>query len=34
VVENPVAVTEDTTKEQQGKAETKPETPIQEGIQQ
>lgn len=34
VVENPVAVTEDTTKEQQGKAETKPETPIQEGVQQ
>lgn len=33
VVENPVAVTEDTTKKQE-KVEVKPETPIQEGVQQ
>lgn len=34
VIENPAAATEDTTKKQQEKTEVKPETPIQEGIQQ
>lgn len=34
VIENPAAATEDTTKKQQEKVEVKPETPIQEGIQQ
>lgn len=34
VTENPAAATEDTTKKQQEKTEVKPETPIQEGIQQ
>lgn len=34
IIENPAAATEDTTKKQQEKTEVKPETPIQEGIQQ
>ena len=34
VIENPAAATEDTTKKQQEKTEVKPETPIQEGVQQ
>lgn len=34
IIENPAAATEDTTKKQQEKKEVKPETPIQEGIQQ
>lgn len=34
IIENPAAVTEDTTIKQQEKTEVKPETPIQEGIQQ
>ena len=34
IIENPTAATEDTTKKQQEKTEVKPETPIQEGIQQ
>lgn len=34
VIENPAAATEDTAKKQQEKTEVKPETPIQEGIQQ
>lgn len=34
VIENPAAAIEDTTKKQQEKIEVKPETPIQEGIQQ
>ena len=34
VIENPAAAIEDTTKKQQEKTEVKPETPIQEGIQQ
>lgn len=34
VIENPAAATEDTTKKQQEKTEIKPETPIQEGVQQ
>lgn len=34
IIENPAAATEDTTKKQQEKVEVKPETPIQEGIQQ
>ena len=34
IIENPAAATEDTTKKQQEKTEVKPETPIQEGVQQ
>lgn len=34
IIENPAAAIEDTTKKQQEKTEVKPETPIQEGIQQ
>lgn len=34
VIENPAAAIEDTTKKQQEKTEVKPETPIQEGVQQ
>lgn len=34
IIENPAAATEDATKKQQEKTEVKPETPIQEGIQQ
>lgn len=34
IIENPAATIEDTTKKQQEKIEVKPETPIQEGIQQ
>lgn len=34
IIENPAAATEDTTKKQQEKVEVKPETPIQEGVQQ
>lgn len=34
IIENPAAATEDTAKKQQEKTEVKPETPIQEGIQQ
>lgn len=34
IIENPAAAIEDTTKKQQEKIEVKPETPIQEGIQQ
>lgn len=34
IIENPAAATENTTKKQQEKTEVKPETPIQEGIQQ
>lgn len=34
IIENPAAATEDTTKKQREKTEVKPETPIQEGIQQ